>query len=360
MASASRPRALVSCSSDFRLIVKAHEPGHLGTDMAVIRKEGEGMISVRASLSYFMNLNRMISQRRGRAAAIVASISFLAKQLAMVPRAVRYYLRRRTGRSTKSRHPRVYSESLMAALARLPVELKPYSVDGQRFQQHLAIPTYPPHYAGGAVDKGGAREKKILEYFVSLDLLDIQPEDVVIDVGSEWSIFPEVLQELTGATVYCQDLIYPSGIDGNCIGGSAGDMPVPDEFADKLVLHNSFEHFEGTADTEFIFEAWRVLRSGGLLCILPLYLADRYCILSDPLVDRKSVVWDEGAELVELPWWHNRFGRFYDPRALRQRVLEPALHCGFQIALYRIKNVKGILSSSRLHFALSLWKPVNG
>jgi hypothetical protein len=37
-------------------------------------------------------------------------------------------------------------------------------------------------------------------------------------------------------------------------------MPIPAQFADTLVLHNTFEHFEGSADTDFIAEAWRVLQ----------------------------------------------------------------------------------------------------
>jgi hypothetical protein len=62
-------------------------------------------------------------------------------------------------------------------------------------------------------------------------------------------------------------------------------MPVADGFADKLVLHNSFEHFEGTANTDLVTEAWRVLKPGGVVCIVPLFVSDRYVIMSDPLTD---------------------------------------------------------------------------
>ena len=122
----------------------------------------------------------------------------------------------------------------------------------------------------------------------SLDLIRPRATDVIIDIASEWSIFPQTTQRLTGATVYRQDLIYPAGVHGQRIGGSAAHMPVPDGFADTLVAHNSYEHFEGNSDSEFIREAWRVLKPGGVACILPLFMTDRFVIISDPLVELRE------------------------------------------------------------------------
>src|SRR5205823_8461573 len=133
---------------------------------------------------------------------------------------------------------------------------------------------YPRFYAGGSSAGGGHREKKILEYFVSLTIVPIEQDDVVIDVASERSVFPELVRHLTGAVVFRQDLIYRVGIHEDRIGGSAASMPLPDGFATKLTLHNSFEHFEGNADTAFVREAWRVLRPGGAVCIVPLFLSE--------------------------------------------------------------------------------------
>jgi hypothetical protein len=168
-------------------------------------------------------------------------------------------------------------------------------------------------YAGGTVAKGGAREWKILEYFASLQLLDIRSTDVVIDVASERSLFPDVVERLYDARVFRQDLKYPRGVHDVRIGGNAASMPVPPTFADKLTLHISFEHFEGSADSRFIREAWRVLRPGGTACIVPLYLSERHEILADPLVDTVDVDWDPGAEVVRAVGYRNRFGRFYSP-----------------------------------------------
>jgi SAM-dependent methyltransferase len=134
-------------------------------------------------------------------------------------------------------------------------------------------------------------------------------------------------------------------------------MPIPAGFCDKIVLHNAYEHFEGTADTDFVAEAWRVLRPGGLLCILPLFVSDRYSIVTDPLVNRQNITWDKGANVVELPWWHNRFGRFYDAEALKRRVLTPAIDAGFEPTIYHVINVQEVHLCAYLHFALVLRKP---
>jgi SAM-dependent methyltransferase len=231
------------------------------------------------------------------------------------------------------------------------------SLDPVGFAEHIRSYRYPRFYAGGAVAKGGAREWKILEYFASLQLLNIRSTDVVIDVASERSLFPDVVETLYGARVVRQDQMYPPGVHDDRIGGDASSMPVSPTCADKLVLHNSFEHFEGSRDTKFIQEAWRVLRPGGTVCIVPLYLSERHEILTDPLVDTVDVDWDPGAEVVDVDGYRNRFGRFYSPAALVARVLRPAEECGFEVQVYEFENIRDLDLTSGLHFGLILTKP---
>ncbi|MBN1564050.1 MAG: methyltransferase domain-containing protein [Anaerolineae bacterium] len=240
-------------------------------------------------------------------------------------------------------------------VASLGVPLKEHQTDVQGFREHVKKWKYPRCYAGGPIDAGGWRDQKLIEYYVSLELMDIQPSDVIIDVASEWSVFPNVVNQMTGAKVYRQDLIYPPGIHGDHIGGSAADMQIPDEFADKLVLHNAFEHFEGNADSGFIREAYRVLKPGGVLCLLPLFLTTEHCILTDPLISRPGIVWDEGARVVQMPWWNNRFGRFYDLDALQRRVLSPGE--GFNTTIYYVSNIQDVHRGVYLYFVLLMEKP---
>src|SRR5262249_39747242 len=115
-----------------------------------------------------------------------------------------------------------------------------------------------------------------------------------------------------------------------------------------------FEHFEGSADSDFIREAWRGLKPGGVLCILPLFMSERFSVITDPLVDRRGVVWDPGVEGVEIPWGHTRFAGLYDTERLRQRVLEPGGK--FRQVLYHMTNASEVHPRISLHFALVMTK----
>jgi len=313
------------------------------------------VVVLRAGFRYATNLTAMVARQRGILEAASVGTRFVADEAIKLPRAARLALKTRANGWQPPAHPPLISDEILDAVRTLSLDIVPYTLDLASFEAHIARAGYPRNYAAGGIDEGGTREQKLLEYFVSLELLEPRRSDVIIDVASEWSIFPQVVRELTGATVFAQDLIYPPGVHGHRIGGSAARMPVPDGFADKLVAHNAFEHFEGNADSDFIREAWRVLRPGGLLCILPLFMSDRHVVLSDPLVDRRGVIWDEGAEIIELPWWHNRFGRLYDAPTLKRRVLEPGAR--FHQVLYHVVNAQAVHPRASMHFALALRKP---
>lgn len=308
------------------------------------------MSMLRTGVRYAANLTSMVARQEGMLPAAVVGSQFVLTEAAKFPRAVKLGLKP----GGTAQHPPLISDRILGDLRGLGVEMQPYHIDVAGFRAHTASSGYPSMYAAGNLDEGGNREEKLLEYFVSLDLLQPRKDDVIIDVASEWSIFPDVARHLTGATIYQQDLIYPPGVHGLRIGGSAAHMPLPDGFADKLVLHNAFEHFEGTADSDFIREAWRVLKPGGVLCILPLFITEHFSVITDPLVDRRGVAWDPGVEIVEIPWWHTRFARLYDAERLRLRVLEPGAK--FSQVMYHMANASEVHPKISLHFALVMTK----
>lgn len=246
--------------------------------------------------------------------------------------------------------------AILAEARRRALEFVPVEVSADEARAHADFYRYPRFYAGGPVAGGGAREKKILEYFVTMKLASFTSDDVVIDVASEYSIFPELVRRSSGAIVFRQDLIYRPGVHRDCIGGSAASMPVPSEFATKLTLHNSFEHFEGRADTEFVREAARVLRPSGLVVLVPLYLSTEHVNFTDPLVSNEGLELDDEARVVPAPGYRNRLGRFYSVETLIERVLEPARSHGLRPTLYHFTNVADVEPSSGLHFGLVLQK----
>ncbi|MBM3315795.1 class I SAM-dependent methyltransferase, partial [candidate division WOR-3 bacterium] len=160
---------------------------------------------------------------------------------------------------------------------------------------------------------------------------------------------PEVYRALYQCAAYRQDLSYPAGVHGNRIGGDAGAMPLPDGFATRMAMHCSFEHFEGDADIRFMREAARVLRPGGRLCIVPLYLHDRYAVQTDPCAYRQgSVTFEPDAVLYCARGWGHRHGRNYDVPHLRSRVAENL--SGLRMTTYVVRNEKAVHQSCYVKF----------
>jgi SAM-dependent methyltransferase len=204
------------------------------------------------------------------------------------------------------------------------IEINNLTVDVADYRNWVASAGYPSQcYADESYGRH-VFSQKTLEHYIACKLLNLKKDDVYIDIASSLSPLPDLLPNIYGCIAYRQDLIYPSGISGNVIGGDAAHMPVPDSFADSMALHCSFEHFENISDIEFIKEANRVLKPGGRLCIVPLYMFTEYAIQTDmrswSFAERPSFDW--GAAVYQADGYGNRFGRFYDVQHFISRVIK--------------------------------------
>lgn len=211
----------------------------------------------------------------------------------------------------------------------------------ERFARHMELPAYQGDYRayGGGVEL--TRIHKALEHFVSFEAGPPAAGLVAVDVGSCRSVVPLLLLEEYGCFCYAQDLTYPAGIRGNKIGSSADALPLANRSVDRIYLHCTFEHFEGQADAGFIKECARVLRPGGQVVILPLYLNSTYANITgeQDAKRRGQITFDREAEHFSIiPEWDNRFGRHYSAAALLSRVIEPARAAGLRFTLHRIRN----------------------
>ena len=120
---------------------------------------------------------------------------------------------------------------------------------------------YPRYF--NLTKRTGRFIEKSLEHYLTAELLNLSKDDTYIDIANANSPTPDIYYKLYGCKVYRQNLWSPKGIHENIIGGDASNMPVKDEFASKMALHCSFEHFEQKSDTNFIKEVSRVLKKGG-------------------------------------------------------------------------------------------------
>lgn len=231
------------------------------------------------------------------------------------------------------------------------LEVRPYHVHRGAFQTYLEKAPYPESYKANF---GDFFLEKALEHFISIDLSPLRRSDVFIDIASSSSPFSEIVEDLWGIPNYRQDLAFEDGVYGRTVGGSSESLPFPNATFTRMTLHCSLEHFERDADSNFISEAERVLKPGGTLCVVPLYLSEIYHNLTDPGTDRNGLLFDDGAAVAEVPGWNNRFGRNYDVGAFATRVLGRAQN--FRKMVYFVENEKEIAPNCYVKFALLLRK----
>jgi hypothetical protein len=203
--------------------------------------------------------------------------------------------------------------------------------------------------------------EKIPQYYFTwkqLQHLLCREDAVYVDIAStEDCPYLELVRLLARTrNVYRQDLIFPPGINGDRIGGSAAALPLANGSVDAMTLHCSFEHFEGDADTGFIREVGRVLKPGGRVCIVPLYLGEYAFIMSDPAWGY-GIKADPGLPVHFFPRWGERHGRFYSVSTFQERVFAPALAAGLTPKLVHFSNILDLDPSCYTHFGLILDKP---
>ena len=178
-------------------------------------------------------------------------------------------------------------ERVLALAHEAGIAFEPFSIDIDAYRRYVEVAgyasRYPDYYRGNQPEKS-------LEHWIVLQLLNIGPTEVFIDVASENSPVPEIYWRVKGACSFSQDISYPDGMAGNQIGGDACAMPVPDGFAHKAALTCSLEHFESDGDVRLFAELARVLRPGGSVCVVPFYAYEEDATQTDPLVSLAAEV----------------------------------------------------------------------
>ncbi|MFC1851072.1 class I SAM-dependent methyltransferase [candidate division CSSED10-310 bacterium] len=259
------------------------------------------------------------------------------------------------GNFSTSEPPRLPDE-VYARFEEAGVRVEMISIDLTAYRAFIERAEYEVRHPKYIEGFGAVFAEKSLEHFLSLQILAIEPQDVYLDVAAANSPLPAIVERLTGCRAYRQDLFYSAGMHGRTIGGDAGQLPLADAFADKIALHCSLEHFEGDADSHFIQEAARVLKPGGRLCIIPLYMSSRYFILTDPdtWAERRPH-FDRDALIVKRQGWQNSFGRNYDVPHFLTRIRDYAVD--LDLTIIRILDAHKVDPICYLRFVAVFDKP---
>lgn len=244
------------------------------------------------------------------------------------------------------KEPDVVAEIVKGLAPFVPME--EFSIDSHALTTYFRAADYaaryPGYYRGNLVEKS-------LEHFITVQLLQPNIRDVFLDIASEDSPLPDIVSRLFKSTSYAQDIMYPPGIGGGRIGGDACEMPVPDGFATKIALTCSLEHFEGNSDSRLFYEIARVLKPGGRVAVVPLYIFNRPATLTDPRYSASvEVPFDADGEIYCAEGYCNRHGRFYSPQTLVDRILRPVKKLRFTI--YRITGREYVEGETYATFAL--------
>jgi SAM-dependent methyltransferase len=242
-------------------------------------------------------------------------------------------------------------------LRRSNFNLVDYQIDEAEYKLWVSEARYErfSHYFGGGIARYLGAKK--LQHYLAAKLLELKKDDIYADIASGDSPAPQIYHDMFQCQVYRQDLSYPAGSHGNKIGGDAGNMPVSDGSFTKMALHCSFEMFEQDSDIRFIKEASRVLRHGGRLCVLPLFLFPKYAISIDPCVlPRGAMRFESDAILYCAKGSGYGPVRYYDVPHLLTRI-ENNFH-DLKLTIYLLQNGSRIEPSCDTNF-MALFEKVS-
>lgn len=249
-----------------------------------------------------------------------------------------------------------FEESVQQSLRDAGIEVRHYTPDPDGYRRYLEQADYARYRAYLHGGTARAFPEKSFEHYLAATLLQLSRDDTYIDIANDRSPAPDIYRRVFGCTTYRQDIVFPPGVHGDTIGSNAAELPVSDYFASAMAMHCSFEHFEGKSDCGFIREVGRVLRPGGRLCIVPLYLSTEYSILTDPAVlPRGCQPFEPDAVLHCVRGYGNCHGRFYDASHLVQRVVK---NLGpLQLTVYHLTKMHEVDPRCHVRFAGVIRKP---
>ncbi len=249
-----------------------------------------------------------------------------------------YFLNPFSMRSSKL--PQRDWEQIRLEMERIGLPVIPYRIDVEGFGEWLTEAEFPEYYQQ---HYGGIFIEKALEHFVGADLLQLSRGATFVDVAASNSPWQTIASRMYDIRTVAIDLIPPSSeIEGNILVTDGTELPFPDSSVDGVALHCSYEMFEGDSDSRLIPEVRRVLRPGGRMVILPLYMHHLYFAETSPGADRRGLDY-HGAQRVwreehdgRIQLGGVRFSRKYDVTAFRERVVKYA--DGLELKIIFIEN----------------------
>lgn len=221
---------------------------------------------------------------------------------------------------------------------------------------------------GGYYDKKGKRyQRKICEYFVVNKILELENkgvEYVYIDAASMGSPWGEWLYNRYGIKAKSIDIKKPEKPNVVFVQADVKKMPYKDNSINAISMQSAIELFPGTLDIDFIRESGRILKNGGVLLILPLYMNLKAYNMFGKSYLRNAEPEKESIKCIRLDY-NTAFTRLYSVNSLDKRLITEAKRNDMDFKIVFIEADKDIKLSDPvdsfiyLHFCLVLTKNGN-
>jgi len=235
--------------------------------------------------------------------------------------------------------------------------LEDYEPSKKSFEDYKKQAWFPDDYHGGK--HGKVWDEKVLEHWLASELLGLMEyasEDIYVDVAAGGSPWVKALRDRKGIQAYAIDL----GIkkDYENLDYYREEDATASSFSDASVrgasLQCAFEMFVKGHDAGLIKEIKRILKPGGKVVILPLYMHTHYCAYSTSEYFGKGYP-DQGAkEYVRLDCNGIPSSRKYNVEKLQERVLDIIENEGMQYRLLRLNNKNELGRNIYCHFILEI------
>lgn len=214
---------------------------------------------------------------------------------------------------------------------------------------------------------GKSLHKKGLEFFFSAQILNIESDDILLDAAGGRSKYLKAVRENTGLqNLYLTDHIFEgvrqldNGI--KIVGGDISSIHLKNNSINKIACHHAFEHFQAEKDVKFIKESYRLLKVGGVLVIIPLFLTDYYIecwnIETSEHFDENSFVIIDKTASIPGADDDGHFARFYDMDALKNRIIRPAEKLGFECEIIECHIDGNIIPDMSTNFGSIINRPL--
>ena len=230
----------------------------------------------------------------------------------------------------------------------------------QSFAAFQAAGYFPADYHGGR--EGPVWDEKLLEHWIAAERIGLtgySAAEIYIDVAAGNSPWAKALRQRHDLAAFA--------IDRSAIGEAFRmhayyrcEDATATSFANASVsgasLHCAYEMFGGDDDIRLLQEAARILKPGGKLVILPLYLHTEYCAYSTPEYYGRGYSDPAANEYVRTDCFGIPASRKYDAGTLKSRVLDTVEGLGMTYRLLALRNASELGKNIYCHFILEISK----